>query len=268
MSTLRKLYEIHNIAGWNVYVPNSEELPFDPVYYIPQENPETWLDDDYYYNRAMRVRDANLELKDIEIVNGLPMRSMDGFIYSLDTRHTLMMSVKTWKPETVFSDPESKEQVLDAWGPKNRKKIPLDFFLWEGAAEQTEDWIKNQPNVGQICFSSWGWDQTNIDFYVVRKRSKQTAGLQQISSHHVTDNGYSGFSLPSLTVAGMLLSNDRLADWLDKNVYVYSFYPNRKIYRNGGSTMIGTRSSGKNGRRGFHACRLWNGKSLYFTNYA
>ena len=46
--------------------------------------------------------------------------------------------------------------------------------------------------VGKIFYSSWGYEQTNIDFYKVVEVSKsgKTITLQQIGSQVVEVNGY------------------------------------------------------------------------------
>ncbi len=50
--------------------------------------------------------------------------------------------------------------------------------------------------VGDILVSSWGYDQTNIDFYQVVKVTKATIGIRVIRST-VTETGYmSGQSEP------------------------------------------------------------------------
>ena len=39
------------------------------------------------------------------------------------------------------------------------------------------------PQIGDIVYSSWGYDQTNVDFYeVVGKQGKITYFLQQIGT--------------------------------------------------------------------------------------
>ncbi len=51
--------------------------------------------------------------------------------------------------------------------------------------------------VGDILVSSWGWEQTNVDFYqVVERRGKTTVLLRKIS-RTVTETGYmSGEAMP------------------------------------------------------------------------
>ena len=45
------------------------------------------------------------------------------------------------------------------------------------------------PKVGDIFVSSWGYDQTNIDFYEVVKATKATVTVRAIGKRVVADKG-------------------------------------------------------------------------------
>ena len=49
---------------------------------------------------------------------------------------------------------------------------------------------KVTPKVGDILYSSWGYDQTNIDFYAVRKVSDSSVWIQKIQSKVVAITGW------------------------------------------------------------------------------
>jgi hypothetical protein len=44
--------------------------------------------------------------------------------------------------------------------------------------------------VGSVLKGSWGYDQTNIDFYRVEKRTKTMLTLQKLQTVHVSDAGF------------------------------------------------------------------------------
>jgi hypothetical protein len=44
-------------------------------------------------------------------------------------------------------------------------------------------------SVGDIVVNSWGWEQTNIDFYAVVKASEHFVWLQELSENR-TENGW------------------------------------------------------------------------------
>jgi hypothetical protein len=46
------------------------------------------------------------------------------------------------------------------------------------------------PTVGQILSSSWGYEQTNVDFYQVIKVSASQVTIKEIHSEHVSEDGF------------------------------------------------------------------------------
>lgn len=84
------------------------------------------------------------------------------------------------------------------------EKYVLDFIkrvdLWEDRKKQEqqkkrENIIKGLENnilkVGDIYYSSWGYEQTNIDFYQIIEVKGQYATFQQICSKEVEGSMYS-----------------------------------------------------------------------------
>lgn len=62
----------------------------------------------------------------------------------------------------------------------------------------TTTMTKDNYQVGAIIDSSWGYDQTNIDFYRIEKRTNQTVWLMPMRSKHVEDTGWlQGKKVPS-----------------------------------------------------------------------
>jgi|TARA_R100000482_G_scaffold58241_1_gene21142 hypothetical protein len=58
---------------------------------------------------------------------------------------------------------------------------------------------ENQENykVGDILYSAWGYDQTNIDFYQIVKKTKSMVTIQMIGKEtEVTGNGYDNRVMP------------------------------------------------------------------------
>ena len=49
---------------------------------------------------------------------------------------------------------------------------------------------------GDILFSSWGWEQTNIDFYEVVKATEKTVTIREIRGEHVYSGDMTGTSFP------------------------------------------------------------------------
>lgn len=57
---------------------------------------------------------------------------------------------------------------------------------------------QNTVQVGSIFYSSWGYDQTNIDFYRVTKMTKTTVTLQRLECEQIEETGFmTGEVIPS-----------------------------------------------------------------------
>jgi hypothetical protein len=50
--------------------------------------------------------------------------------------------------------------------------------------------VKVQPKLGDILYSSWGYDQTNIDFYKVVKVSEFSVWIQELGKKIVEITGW------------------------------------------------------------------------------
>lgn len=55
----------------------------------------------------------------------------------------------------------------------------------------------NKLEVGMIVYASWGWEQTNIDWYKVVKRTDKRIHLQTLKEVRVASGDMSGKTLPS-----------------------------------------------------------------------
>lgn len=72
---------------------------------------------------------------------------------------------------------------------------------WEFEAEEAPAAVGDQPKVGDILYSSWGYDQTNIDFYKVLAVTKASVKIAEIPSRVVADNGPSVSVMPDTNAA-------------------------------------------------------------------
>lgn len=100
--------------------------------------------------------------------------------------------------------------------------------------------------VGAILTDSWGWEQTNIDFYCIVKRSGQWVTVLPMTKHTSEEKGF--------------MTNDEMPYKID-----FSADPQRKKL----STYNG-KESGFSFRKysGGGWCRLWDGQAETSTHYA
>ena len=108
------------------------------------------------------------------------------------------LSVAVWTGNTKrpsyyykFSTEQQRQNFI------NEKKQSADY-----QHEQTERWrdkiAKETNNIVQdaVLYDCWGYEQTNIDFYIVRKRTDKTVWLQKLQST-VKETGFmSGLTEP------------------------------------------------------------------------
>lgn len=51
-------------------------------------------------------------------------------------------------------------------------------------------------NIGDVFYSSWGYDQTNVDFYEVVRKTAKTVYVREIYGEILTGGGYAGRCQP------------------------------------------------------------------------
>ena len=109
----------------------------------------------------------------------------------------------------------------------------------------------NVPNtlvVGDILYNSWGWEQTNIDFYQVVESKGQTVKLREIAGD-ITDG--TGNSMAGYTTA----IKDSFCETRNEHYEVVDYIVKRVYYGNQ-ITM----------KHGY--CGLWDGTPKYVSWYA
>jgi hypothetical protein len=113
-----------------------------------------------------------------------------------------------------------------------------------------------QPKVGDILYSSWGYDQTNIDFYKVVRVSKSSVWIQQIGQKVVEITGWAHQNVVPVDSAEYQVRNwDKEKDeWGNVNAFVTKTYPiqRKKIQAYGDAYGVRLNS--------FSLAWLWDGK--------
>lgn len=119
--------------------------------------------------------------------------------------------------KVLKKDSENKFSVM-MWTPKATKPY-VNYYFRDAAkrdayiASQVENFVKHQESkkeerakriptaedlkkvqVGDIFYNSWGYEQTNVDFYQVVALSGQSVTIRKIQSKMVRENAFmSGF---------------------------------------------------------------------------
>jgi hypothetical protein len=73
--------------------------------------------------------------------------------------------------------------------------------------EKTESFA-NEVEVGSIFYTSWGYEQTNVEFYQVVEKTGKKVGLRELKQEHVNKDGYSSMSSHVIALPNQFASNE------------------------------------------------------------
>lgn len=84
-----------------------------------------------------------------------------------------------------------------------------------------------KPQVGDILYSSWGYEQTNIDFYKVVKVSEFSVWIQQVNSKITEVTGWAHENVvPTDSSERQIRNWDNIPDeWGNINAFITKSYP-------------------------------------------
>ena len=113
-----------------------------------------------------------------------------------------------------------------------------------------------QPKVGDILYSSWGYDQTNIEFFKVVKVSEFSVWIQEIGKKVVEVTGWAHQNVVPVDSAEYQVRNwdNEKDDWDNVNTFITKTHPiqRKKIQTYGGGYGVSLNS--------FSSAWLWDGK--------
>lgn len=126
-----------------------------------------------------------------------------GFVLTVSEEGLTAMAVKM-KSKSRFPKPEfnyrfrTKERMIEFIEKFISDK--LEVLKWKEEKKEATKKAKEEMNhsfeVGQILYDSWGWEQTNIDFYQVIEVKPKSLVVNRISKSHAKnqESGYSSMS--------------------------------------------------------------------------
>ena len=91
-------------------------------------------------------------------------------------------AIKPYSYSRYRTPEEAAEKVIDIKQRADREE--------QQAAERQKEYDKQAEQIqeGTILYSSWGYEQTNIDFYIVVNRSGKAVDLQKIGEKRTYDS--------------------------------------------------------------------------------
>jgi hypothetical protein len=115
-------------------------------------------------------------------------------------------------------------------------------------------WVK--PKVGDILYSSWGYDQTNIEFFKVVKVSEFSVWIQEIGKKVVEVTGWAHQNVVPVDSPEYQVRNwdNEKDDWDNVNPFITKTHPiqRKKIQAYGDGYGVSLNS--------FSSAWLWDGK--------
>jgi len=115
------------------------------------------------------------------------------YTYSMDGKPIAMgFYGKTKKPifHYRFKSPENMQEYIDKFFADRKQHFVRKAEAKAKRLSASQE-MANKTIVGDIFYSSWGYDQTNIDFYqIVAKKGKMSFMLQKIGSKIIEYTDY------------------------------------------------------------------------------
>jgi hypothetical protein len=116
--------------------------------------------------------------------------------------------------------------------------------------------VKVTPKVGDILYSSWGYDQTNIEFFKVVKVSEFSVWIQEIGKKVVEVTGWAHQNVVPVDSPEYQVRNwdNEKDDWDNVNPFITKTHPiqRKKIQAYGDAYGVSLNS--------FSSAWLWDGK--------
>lgn len=134
----------------------------------------------------------------------------------------------------VYPTPERRRKAIDEW----RNRI-ADYNAYVNERKQARSEFVNPFKVGDILGSSWGYEQTNVDFYQIIAVTAKTLTIQQMRKDSEETGWLQGTCTPR--------PNDFVKDSKPMVRKVHSNYINLTSYS---------------------GASLWDGKPMHWTAYA
>lgn len=142
-----------------------------------------------------------------------------------------------FRPNTHFRFKNDAELTAYANQQKEyiKKRFDAEQIRMQGYTKEKEAF-----QTGKILYSSWGFEQTNIDFYVILERKNDFVTIQEIGQTREIDSRYGdrGTVTPDL--------NNKIGEPFKKKISKYA------------SVNIAS----------YKYCSVWDGQPKYYSSYA
>lgn len=105
------------------------------------------------------------------------------------------LRAKSANAKPLFNYRFRNVEQMEAWlGKELIRRMAIQAYHEERKAEKKKALENNPFQVGQIVYDSWGYEQTNIDFYQVIEVKNKSVVIQPIQGKMVPSQGYSSMA--------------------------------------------------------------------------
>ena len=133
----------------------------------------------------------------------------------------------------------SLERMQEWLGKDLNRRLEIKAFDDQRKLDRKKALEVNPFQVGQILYDSWGYEQTNIDFYQVIEVKNKSVVLQPIKGQMMPSEGYSSMAGMTAPVANSFYGDPILKKvnaWVSETstrYYLKSEYGSMSVYENG-----------------------------------
>lgn len=128
------------------------------------------------------------------------------------------------------------------------------------APKETITKFEHGFNVGDILYSSWGYEQTNLNFFKVIKATEKSIRIVEVSMKKANEEGVSGMSR-------YIAFDTKTAEPLERSIFIED-QEKGDLKRVGSYEYQGKKTYYVNVGRGRYGLYHYNGKKLYESWYA
>lgn len=165
------------------------------------------------------------EIKTVEIGDKIIMtiNDVDGKICikkSIKTPKAKYSDTKTEYYYRVASIEKAEEYILKETTNHYLAIVRKENERLEKAKARTIAKNENPYKVGDILYSSWGYDQTNVEFYQITKVSGLKVYYKEISSKLSSEEGYSSMSGTVKPIKDSFINEKEYSSMVTVSVYM------------------------------------------------
>lgn len=182
-----------------------------------------------------RLAQREFYLKGLDIKEYKDIKTVIGTGYNTEGRPKAVAFTGTrGKPDFYynFETEQQREEYINQFIEKQKNKLQRKQEMQ--AKKQAPALAEIPFKIGDIIYNSWGWEQTNIDFYEITRVTKASVFIRPIQGEY-TDEGYSNMSGFLKPIKGKYTGREqrKAIQWHNGNPYIKFEFGGYSKYQEG-----------------------------------